>query len=108
MWDNSQTHHRFYLNDMIFVYLRSKKISPSGKCHLWYVHSIKYCGFFSVAEAEKINLFLSLGLQVKMGTERGSMVVKGAVLTLYSLLFGLGLCKALPLTCIVSKSLKLI
>ncbi|XWS68270.1 hypothetical protein CRYUN_Cryun04dG0076200 [Craigia yunnanensis] len=41
---------------------------------------------------------------VKMGTERGSIAVKGAVLTLYSLLFALGLCRALPLTCIVSKS----
>ncbi|KAK8518947.1 hypothetical protein V6N13_017796 [Hibiscus sabdariffa] len=44
---------------------------------------------------------------VKMGTERGSMAVKGAVLTLYSLLFALGLFKALPLTCIVLCALTL-
>ncbi|GMI74662.1 hypothetical protein HRI_001135500 [Hibiscus trionum] len=44
---------------------------------------------------------------VKIGTERGSTVVKGAVLTLYSLLFALGLFKALPLTCIVLCALTL-
>ncbi|KAL4362197.1 hypothetical protein GQ457_04G003840 [Hibiscus cannabinus] len=44
---------------------------------------------------------------VKMGTERGSTAVKGAVLTLYSLLFALGLFKALPLTCIVLCALTL-
>ncbi|KAK8562755.1 hypothetical protein V6N13_018683 [Hibiscus sabdariffa] len=37
---------------------------------------------------------------VKMGTERGSMVVKASVVTLYSLLFALGLFQTLPITCI--------
>ncbi|XP_039037929.1 2-carboxy-1,4-naphthoquinone phytyltransferase, chloroplastic-like [Hibiscus syriacus] len=44
---------------------------------------------------------------VKMGTERGSMVVKGAVFALYSLLFVLGLFRTLPITCIVLCALTL-
>ncbi|OMO84886.1 UbiA prenyltransferase family [Corchorus capsularis] len=52
-------------------------------------------------------LFCSHFHQVKMGAERGAVVVKGAVLTLYSLLFALGLCRALPLTCLVLCALTL-
>ncbi|XP_039068557.1 2-carboxy-1,4-naphthoquinone phytyltransferase, chloroplastic-like [Hibiscus syriacus] len=44
---------------------------------------------------------------VKMGTERGSMVVKGAVFTLYSFLFALGLFRTLPITCIILCALTL-
>ncbi|KAI7981999.1 Eukaryotic translation initiation factor 3 subunit A [Camellia lanceoleosa] len=40
---------------------------------------------------------------VRLGTETGSKVVKVAIFTLYSLLLVLGLCRALPLTCIVSQ-----
>lgn len=43
-------------------------------------------------------------MQVRLGTETGSGVVKATVLTLYSLLLAFGLSKALPLTCSVSKS----
>ncbi|XVF01545.1 hypothetical protein REPUB_Repub04eG0098300 [Reevesia pubescens] len=60
---------------------------------------ILFCSHFHQVEED-----LAVGKMsplVKIGTERGSVVVKGAVLTLYSLLFALGLCKALPLTCIV-------
>ncbi|KAJ9174900.1 hypothetical protein P3X46_013498 [Hevea brasiliensis] len=38
---------------------------------------------------------------VRLGTERGSDVVKVAILTLYSLLFAFGLSRALPFTCIL-------
>ncbi|XP_021300542.1 2-carboxy-1,4-naphthoquinone phytyltransferase, chloroplastic isoform X1 [Herrania umbratica] len=44
---------------------------------------------------------------VRMGTERASVVVKGAILTLYALLFALGFCRALPLTCVVFGALTL-
>ena len=88
------------MNDMPVVYFRLKKILPLEKCHLWYVHSLKSQGFLFY----RGRYFYFFQLQVKMGTERGSVVVKGAVLTLYSILFALGLCRALPLTCIVSKS----
>jgi 1,4-dihydroxy-2-naphthoate octaprenyltransferase len=40
-------------------------------------------------------------MQVRLGTERGSGVVKVAVAMLYSLLFAFGLSRALPLVCIV-------
>ncbi|GMJ12915.1 hypothetical protein HRI_004960700 [Hibiscus trionum] len=52
-------------------------------------------------------LFCSHFHQVKMGTERGSMVVKAAVFTLYSLLLALGLFRTLPITCIVLCALTL-
>ena len=45
-------------------------------------------------------------MQVRLGTERGSKVVKVAVIMLYVLLFALGLSKNLPFTCIVSSFLK--
>ncbi|KAH9697657.1 2-carboxy-1,4-naphthoquinone phytyltransferase [Citrus sinensis] len=45
-------------------------------------------------------LFCSHFHQVRLGTERGSVVVKWAVMTLYSLLFAIGLSRALPLSCI--------
>lgn len=43
-------------------------------------------------------------MQVRLGTERGSGVVKVAVIALYFLLFAFGLIRALPFTCIVSPS----
>lgn len=46
---------------------------------------------------------LVICMQVRLGTERGSVVVKWAVMTLYSLLFAIGLSRALPLSCIVSQ-----
>ncbi|KAA3482533.1 1,4-dihydroxy-2-naphthoate polyprenyltransferase, chloroplastic isoform X1 [Gossypium australe] len=66
---------------------------------------ILFCSHFHQVEEDIV--VGKMSPLVKMGTERGSMVVKGAVLTLYSLLFGLGLCKALPLTCIVLCALTL-
>lgn len=47
---------------------------------------------------------LCIGMQVRIGTQRGSGVVKLAVIAIYILLFTFGLVKALPLTCIVSHS----
>ncbi|OAY45139.1 2-carboxy-1,4-naphthoquinone phytyltransferase, chloroplastic isoform X2 [Manihot esculenta] len=38
---------------------------------------------------------------VRLGTERGSHVVKAAIFTLYSLVFAFGLSRALPFTCIL-------
>ncbi|KAM7250423.1 hypothetical protein ACFE04_022306 [Oxalis oulophora] len=38
---------------------------------------------------------------VRLGTERGSEIVKVAVIMLYSLVFAFGLCGALPLVCII-------
>ncbi|XWS54531.1 hypothetical protein CRYUN_Cryun10bG0097000 [Craigia yunnanensis] len=66
---------------------------------------ILFCSHFHQVEED-----LAVGKMsplVKMGTERGSVVVKWAVLTLYSILFALGLCRALPLTCIVLCALTL-
>ncbi|XVE93157.1 hypothetical protein REPUB_Repub01dG0166100 [Reevesia pubescens] len=66
---------------------------------------ILFCSHFHQVEED-----LAVGKMspsVKMGTERGSVVVKWAVLTLYSLLFALGLCRALPLTSIVLSDLTL-
>ncbi|OMO63580.1 UbiA prenyltransferase family [Corchorus olitorius] len=66
---------------------------------------ILFCSHFHQVEED-----LAVGKMsplVKMGTERGAVVVKGAVLTLYSLLFALGLCRALPLTCLVLCALTL-
>ncbi|EEF36527.1 hypothetical protein RCOM_0822650 [Ricinus communis] len=39
--------------------------------------------------------------QVRLGTERGSYVVKAATITLYSLLLAFGLSRALPFPCIL-------
>jgi 1,4-dihydroxy-2-naphthoate octaprenyltransferase len=36
---------------------------------------------------------------VRLGTEKGVKVVQAAVVTLYSLIIGLSLCKVLPLSC---------
>ncbi|GLT97956.1 hypothetical protein SLE2022_154950 [Rubroshorea leprosula] len=44
---------------------------------------------------------------VRLGTERGSTVVKGAAMILYTLLFSAGISGALPLTCSVLCSLTL-
>lgn len=44
----------------------------------------------------------SICMQVRLGTETGSRVVKVAILMLYSLSFVLGLSRALPWTCMVS------
>lgn len=46
---------------------------------------------------------LVICMQVRLGTERGSVVVKWAVMILYSLLFAIGLSRALPLSGIVSQ-----
>ncbi len=40
-------------------------------------------------------------LQVRLGTEKGAKVVQAAVVTLYSLIVGLSLCKVFPLSCTV-------
>ncbi|XP_010267194.1 PREDICTED: 2-carboxy-1,4-naphthoquinone phytyltransferase, chloroplastic isoform X2 [Nelumbo nucifera] len=52
-------------------------------------------------------LFCSHFHQVRIGTKKGSLVVKVAIVTLYLLLFTLGLSKALPLTCILLCALTL-
>uniref|UniRef100_A0A2P2LI63 Uncharacterized protein n=1 Tax=Rhizophora mucronata TaxID=61149 RepID=A0A2P2LI63_RHIMU len=43
-----------------------------------------------------------LSMQVRLGTERGSAIVKVSVMALYSLLLAFALSKAVPFTCIVS------
>lgn len=43
-----------------------------------------------------------IGIQVRLGTERGSRVVKSAIIGLYALTFAFGLNGSLPVTCIVS------
>ncbi|KAK1566871.1 hypothetical protein Q3G72_011351 [Acer saccharum] len=58
---------------------------------------ILFCSHFHQVEGD-----LAVGKMsplVRLGTERGSRVVKVAVLTLYSLLVALGLSRALPLIC---------
>lgn len=45
---------------------------------------------------------ICIGIQVRLGTKRGLVVVKLAVIGLYVLTFTFGLSSALPFTCIVS------
>ncbi|KAE8672779.1 1,4-dihydroxy-2-naphthoate polyprenyltransferase [Hibiscus syriacus] len=64
---------------------------------------ILFCSHFHQVEED-----ISVGkMSPLIGTERGSMVVEGAVFTLYSLLFALGLFRTLPITCIVLCALTL-
>ncbi|XVE66573.1 hypothetical protein DITRI_Ditri08aG0089500 [Diplodiscus trichospermus] len=99
----------FYLllgstSEMIFLPLTRVVLSASLLVGLT-TTLILFCSHFHQVEED-----LAVGKMsplVKMGTEKGSLVVKGAVLTLYSLLFALGLCRALPLTCIVLCTLTL-
>lgn len=59
---------------------------------------ILFCSHFHQVEGDKeVGKMSPL---VRLGTEKGAQVVKGAVLTLYALLVAFGLSKALPLTCI--------
>ncbi|KAH9697649.1 2-carboxy-1,4-naphthoquinone phytyltransferase [Citrus sinensis] len=59
---------------------------------------ILFCSHFHQVEGDR-NVGKMSPL-VRLGTERGSVVVKWAVMTLYSLLFAIGLSRALPLSCI--------
>lgn len=66
---------------------------------------ILFCSHFHQVEGD-----LAVGKRsplVRLGTKTGSRVVKIAVMVLYSLLFALGLSKALPLTCILFCALTL-
>ncbi|WVZ26443.1 hypothetical protein V8G54_004987 [Vigna mungo] len=59
---------------------------------------ILFCSHFHQVEGDKeVGKMSPL---VRLGTEKGAEVVKGAVLMLYVLLAAFGLTKALPLTCI--------
>ncbi|KAK7400341.1 hypothetical protein VNO78_11547 [Psophocarpus tetragonolobus] len=59
---------------------------------------ILFCSHFHQVEGDKeVGKMSPL---VRLGTKKGSEVVKRAVLMLYALLVAFGLCKALPLTCI--------
>ncbi|GKV35419.1 hypothetical protein SLEP1_g43684 [Rubroshorea leprosula] len=53
------------------------------------------------------HFFLLSCKQVRLGAERGSTVVKGAAMILYTLLFSAGISGALPLTCSVLCALTL-
>ncbi|KAL9413820.1 hypothetical protein AB3S75_042332 [Citrus x aurantiifolia] len=55
---------------------------------------------FFIAQVEGDQNVGKMSPLVRLGTERGSVVVKWAVMTLYSLLFAIGLSRALPLSCI--------
>ncbi|KAH9658081.1 2-carboxy-1,4-naphthoquinone phytyltransferase [Citrus sinensis] len=59
---------------------------------------ILFCSHFHQVEGDR-NVGKMSPL-VRLGTERGSVVVKWAVMILYSLLFAIGLSRALPLSCI--------
>uniref|UniRef100_A0A2P2LI56 Uncharacterized protein n=1 Tax=Rhizophora mucronata TaxID=61149 RepID=A0A2P2LI56_RHIMU len=48
-----------------------------------------------------------LSMQVRLGTERGSAIVKVSVMALYSLLLAFALSKAVPFTCILFCALTL-
>ncbi|XP_011043107.1 PREDICTED: 1,4-dihydroxy-2-naphthoate polyprenyltransferase, chloroplastic isoform X2 [Populus euphratica] len=66
---------------------------------------ILFCSHFHQVEEDKaVGKFSPL---VRLGTERGSGVVKVAVAMLYSLLFAFGLSRTLPLACILLCSLTL-
>ncbi|KAL9417293.1 hypothetical protein AB3S75_040300 [Citrus x aurantiifolia] len=55
---------------------------------------------FFIAQVEGDQNVGKMSPLVRLGTERGSVVVKWAVMTLYSLLFAIGLSRTLPLSCI--------
>ncbi|CAK9227421.1 unnamed protein product [Sphagnum troendelagicum] len=58
---------------------------------------ILFCSHFHQIESD-----LAVGKMsplVRLGTEKGAKVVQAAVVTLYSLIVGLSLCKVLPLSC---------
>lgn len=59
---------------------------------------ILFCSHFHQVEGDRA--VGKMSPLVRLGTERGSKVVKVAVIMLYVLLFGLGLSKSLPFTCI--------
>ncbi|KAJ0078313.1 hypothetical protein Patl1_37181 [Pistacia atlantica] len=59
---------------------------------------ILFCSHFHQVEGDRA--VGKMSPLVRLGTERGSVVVKVAVQTLYSLTFALGLSRALPWTCI--------
>lgn len=48
------------------------------------------------------SICILVGIQVRLGSKRGSGVVKLAIIGLYVLAFAFGLSRALPITCIVS------
>ncbi|CAK9174057.1 unnamed protein product [Ilex paraguariensis] len=59
---------------------------------------ILFCSHFHQVEDDRA--VSKMSPLVRLGTKRGSQVVKVAVITLYSLLFALGIFKVLPLCCI--------
>ncbi|KAH9697661.1 2-carboxy-1,4-naphthoquinone phytyltransferase [Citrus sinensis] len=62
--------------------------------------NVKQNDTFFIAQVEGDRNVGKMSPLVRLGTERGSVVVKWAVMTLYSLLFAIGLSRALPLSCI--------
>ncbi|XP_030942662.1 2-carboxy-1,4-naphthoquinone phytyltransferase, chloroplastic isoform X2 [Quercus lobata] len=66
---------------------------------------ILFCSHFHQVEEDKA--VGKMSPLVRLGTERGSTVVKVAVIALYFLLFAFGLIKALPFTCILFCALTL-
>ncbi|CAN1243227.1 2-carboxy-1,4-naphthoquinone phytyltransferase, chloroplastic, partial [Linum perenne] len=66
---------------------------------------ILFCSHFhQIEEDEAVGKISPL---VRLGTKRGSVIVRGAVVTLYSLLAAFGTSGALPFTCIVLSALTL-
>ncbi|XP_028063509.1 2-carboxy-1,4-naphthoquinone phytyltransferase, chloroplastic isoform X2 [Camellia sinensis] len=59
---------------------------------------ILFCSHFHQVNGDRV--VGKMSPLVRLGTETGSKVVKVAIFSLYSLLLVLGLCRALPLTCI--------
>ncbi|CAL1385368.1 unnamed protein product [Linum trigynum] len=66
---------------------------------------ILFCSHFHQIEEDKA--VGKISPLVRLGTKRGAILVKGAVLTLYSLLVAFGISGALPLTCILLSALTL-
>ncbi|KAH9658087.1 2-carboxy-1,4-naphthoquinone phytyltransferase [Citrus sinensis] len=62
--------------------------------------NVKQNDTFFIAQVEGDRNVGKMSPLVRLGTERGSVVVKWAVMILYSLLFAIGLSRALPLSCI--------
>ncbi|RWR84090.1 2-carboxy-1,4-naphthoquinone phytyltransferase, chloroplastic isoform X1 [Cinnamomum micranthum f. kanehirae] len=63
---------------------------------------ILFCSHFHQLETAQVDGDRAVGKMsplVRMGTQKGSVVVKVAIMTIYFLLFAFSLSKALPLTC---------
>lgn len=72
---------------------------PSG---IYTKSSLKWWGLIGKCSTISLFYLYFVGIQVRLGSKRGSGVVQLAIAGLYVLAFAFGISRALPITCIVS------